>query len=180
MRLAGRAAMASATTAATATANAIVAPARAVPNETPGGICSTLPHGRPQCYGAGRETRMAPVLWLIEDVLANGADVACPAGARMIFVVHGSVTIGGRTLGDGEAWHGEQAAALRAGTAGATLWRWELLPDLPRRASRHAKSWPRAWRRCRWATCCGAATALRSRPAAVPIATATRAPASAA
>jgi hypothetical protein len=74
---------------------------------------------------------MAPLLRLIEDVLTNGADVAWPAGARMIFVVHGSVTIGGRTLGDGEAWHGEQAAALRAGAAGATLWRWELLPDLP-------------------------------------------------
>jgi len=72
---------------------------------------------------------MAPLLRLIEDVLTNGADVAWPAGARMIFVVHGSVTIGGRRLGDGEAWHGEQAAALRAGAAGATLWRWELSPD---------------------------------------------------
>src|SRR5262245_53659424 len=124
MRLAGRAAMASATTAATATANAILAPARAAPNKTPGGIFSTLPHARPQCYRAGRETRMAPLLRLIEDVLGNAADVAWPAGARMIFVVHGSVTIARRTLGDGEAWHGEQEAALRAGAAGATLWRW--------------------------------------------------------
>ena len=72
---------------------------------------------------------MAPVLRLIEDVLCNEADVAWPAGARMIFVVHGGITIAGRTLGDGEAWHGEQAAALRAGAAGATLWRWELSPD---------------------------------------------------
>src|SRR5262247_1480773 len=167
MRLAGRAAMASATTAATPTANTIVAPARAVPNETPGGICPTLPHGRPQCYGAGRETRMAPLLRLIEDVLTNGADVAWPAGARMIFVVHGSVTIGGRRLGDGEAWHGEQAPAPPAQRCGAGSFpRMRRAGRRPGRAWHPAKSWRRAWRRYRWATCCGAATALRSRPAA--------------
>jgi hypothetical protein len=44
----------------------------------------------------------------------------------MIFVVHGSVTIAERTLGDGEAWHGEGAVTLNAGTTGATCWRFDL------------------------------------------------------
>ena len=69
------------------------------------------------------------VLRLTEDILTNAAAVDWPARARMIFVVHGAVTVAGRTLQDGEAWHGEDAAALRAGDAGATLWRWELSPS---------------------------------------------------
>jgi hypothetical protein len=69
---------------------------------------------------------MAPVLRLYEDVFANGSEASLPASPRMIFVVHGSVTIADRTLGDGEAWSGEGAVALRAGREGATLWRWEL------------------------------------------------------
>jgi hypothetical protein len=47
----------------------------------------------------------------------------------MIFVVHGAVTIGGRALGDGEAWHGTGEAALTPAKTGATLWRWELVSD---------------------------------------------------
>src|SRR5215470_15194870 len=50
---------------------------------------------------------MAPVLALYEDVLSNGAALALPAAARMVFLVHGSVTVAGRALHDGEAWHGE-------------------------------------------------------------------------
>jgi hypothetical protein len=69
---------------------------------------------------------MPPVLALYEDVLANGATLALPAAARMIFLVHGGVTIEDRALRDGEAWHGEGAATITAGSAGATCWRYEL------------------------------------------------------
>ncbi len=72
---------------------------------------------------------MQPILRLYEDVVASDArDVALPALARMIFVVHGAATIGGRSLGDGEAWHGEGAVALAPGGDGATCWRFELAP----------------------------------------------------
>jgi hypothetical protein len=69
---------------------------------------------------------MAAVLALYEDVLADGAALALPAAARMIFLVHGGATVAGRALHDGEAWHGEGAAALVAGSTGATCWRFEL------------------------------------------------------
>jgi hypothetical protein len=36
------------------------------------------------------------------------------------------VTVDGKALGDGEAWHGEGAASLAAGKDGVTLWRFEL------------------------------------------------------
>ena len=44
---------------------------------------------------------MAAVLALYEDVLADGAALALPAAARMIFLVHGAATIAGRA-----AWSG--------------------------------------------------------------------------
>src|SRR5262249_37244934 len=69
---------------------------------------------------------MPPVLALYEDVLADGAALALPAAARMIFLVHGGATIAGRALRDGEAWHGEGAATLVAGSAGATCWRFDF------------------------------------------------------
>ena len=69
---------------------------------------------------------MPPVLALYEDILSDDATLALPPSPRMIFVVHGSVTIADRTLGDGEAWHGESAVTLNAGTTGATCWRFEL------------------------------------------------------
>ena len=72
---------------------------------------------------------MHPVLALREDILSNDAVLALPALPRMIFVVHGALTVAGRTLGDGEAWHGEGAATLHAGRDGATCWCWELSPD---------------------------------------------------
>jgi len=74
---------------------------------------------------------MAPTLKLIEDILANDAAVTWPQRARMIFVVYGAVTVAGRTLHDGEAWHSQDEASLRAGHAGATLWRWELSAGPP-------------------------------------------------
>ncbi len=72
---------------------------------------------------------MALVLSLCEDILADGAALALPAAPRMIFLVHGGVSIAERALADGEAWHGEGAVKLAAGTAGATCWRFELAPD---------------------------------------------------
>src|SRR5258708_19580194 len=71
---------------------------------------------------------MTPVLRLCEDILSNDAALALPSAPRLIFVVHGAVTIADRTLGDGETWHGEGAAMIAAGNAGATCWRFELIP----------------------------------------------------
>jgi len=69
---------------------------------------------------------MPPVLALYEDVLSNGAELALPAAARMIFLVHGGARIGEHTLRDGETWHGEAAATIIGGDSGATVWRYEL------------------------------------------------------
>ena len=70
---------------------------------------------------------MNPVLRLCEDVLSNHAAIELPALPRMIFVVHGSIAIADRTLRDDEAFGGEGAIMLKAGSAGATVWRWELI-----------------------------------------------------
>jgi hypothetical protein len=69
---------------------------------------------------------MPPVLALYEDVFSNAATLALPPVPRLIFLVHGGVTVADRALSDGEAWQGEGAATLAAGTAGATCWRFEL------------------------------------------------------
>jgi hypothetical protein len=70
---------------------------------------------------------MPPVLALYEDVLSNGAELALPAAARMIFLVHGGARIGERALADGETWHGEAAVTIIGGDSGATFWRYELM-----------------------------------------------------
>ncbi|MFZ0239857.1 MAG: hypothetical protein WAL37_21250 [Xanthobacteraceae bacterium] len=70
---------------------------------------------------------MNPMLRLCEDVLSNHGAMELPALPRMIFVVHGSVSIGARTLRDEEALGGESAIMLIAGSAGATVWRWEFI-----------------------------------------------------
>jgi hypothetical protein len=76
----------------------------------------------------------APVLSLTEDVMRNGAALALPPAARMVFLVHGSVIIDDRTLHDGQTWHGEAAVTLTAGEGGATAWRWDLAAQaLPQR-----------------------------------------------
>jgi hypothetical protein len=67
-----------------------------------------------------------PVLRLCEDILSNGAELSLAPSPRMIFVVHGALTIAERSLSDGEAWHGEGPLTLHAGKAGASVWRWEL------------------------------------------------------
>jgi hypothetical protein len=74
---------------------------------------------------------MAPTLALYEDVLANGVALALPALPRMIFLVHGGVTVAERALADGEAWQGETSVTITASAAGATCWRFELAATSP-------------------------------------------------
>jgi len=70
---------------------------------------------------------MSLIMRLYEDVLPGDTlRAALPALPRMIFVVHGAATIGGRALSDGEAWHGEDAVTLAPGSGGVTCWRFEL------------------------------------------------------
>jgi hypothetical protein len=69
---------------------------------------------------------MHPILRLYEDSFHGGGTASLRPLPRMIFVVHGAVAIGGKALGDGEAWSGEGACALTAGKDGATIWRFEL------------------------------------------------------
>jgi hypothetical protein len=72
---------------------------------------------------------MQPTLRLYEDVLANGAELPLPAVPRMIFVVHGAVTIAERALQDEATFSGEGAVVLKATSSGATAWRWEFATD---------------------------------------------------
>jgi hypothetical protein len=70
---------------------------------------------------------MDPMLRLYEDVFADTGAMELPALPRMIFVVHGSLMIGARTLRDDEAFGGEGAIMLKAGATGAAVWRFELI-----------------------------------------------------
>ena len=73
---------------------------------------------------------MAPVLRLYEDTLSNTADaVELAPTPRMIFVVHGAATIGGRVVSDGEVWQGEAEVMLAPGVGGVTAWRFELATE---------------------------------------------------
>src|ERR1700756_693049 len=69
---------------------------------------------------------MQPVLRLYEDTLSGGSETRLPALPRLVFVVHGALRVGDRSIDGGEAWHGEDAVILRADKTGATCWRWEL------------------------------------------------------
>jgi hypothetical protein len=71
---------------------------------------------------------MHPVLRLYEDVLSSAENVVFeqPPLPRFIFVVHGAATIGGKVVGAGEAWQGEDAVTIKPGSEGVTCWRWEL------------------------------------------------------
>jgi hypothetical protein len=72
---------------------------------------------------------MPPVMRLYEDVLSsNSGDAWLPPLPRMIFVVHGSVTIAGHVFGADQAWQGDGPVTLAPGREGATCWRWELVP----------------------------------------------------
>jgi hypothetical protein len=56
---------------------------------------------------------MQPLLRLFEDTFGGAvAPVRLKPLPRMIFVVHGAVTISGQTIRDGEAWHGSGEAEL--------------------------------------------------------------------
>jgi hypothetical protein len=70
---------------------------------------------------------MNPMLRLCEDVFADHGAMELPALPRMIFVVHGLIAIGERSLRDEEAFGGEGAIMLKAGGAGAAVWRFELI-----------------------------------------------------
>jgi hypothetical protein len=73
---------------------------------------------------------MVAFLRLYEDILPGDAgERRLPALPRMIFVVHGSATIEGGEVGDGEAWAGEGAATLMPGAQGVTAWRFEAAED---------------------------------------------------
>src|SRR3954447_388128 len=70
---------------------------------------------------------MSPVLRLYEDVLSSDAgDLRLPALPRMLFVVHGAVTVDGRSFANGEAWHNQGEVTLNADKLGATCWRFEF------------------------------------------------------
>ena len=69
---------------------------------------------------------MHPELRLIEDFMTDKGSLALPAQPRMIFVVRGSVTIGRRTIRQGEVLYGEETLTVLADEIGATVWRWEL------------------------------------------------------
>jgi len=69
---------------------------------------------------------MHPELRLIEDFLTDRGSLSLPALPRMLYVVRGSLTIGQRVLGQGEAFFGEDLISAHAEGTGATLWRWEL------------------------------------------------------
>src|SRR6516225_9657833 len=75
-----------------------------------------------------------PILRLWEDILSNGAALALPPLPRMIFVVHGGITVDAHELSDDGAWHGEGLLALQAATSGACVWRWELSSETAGRA----------------------------------------------
>ena len=66
-------------------------------------------------------------LTLYEDVLSGGATALLPSAARMIFVVHGAVSIGEQRLGNGDSWHGEAEVVLKGGEkSGAMVWRFDF------------------------------------------------------
>jgi hypothetical protein len=69
---------------------------------------------------------MQPVLRLYEDTLSNGSEARLPPLPRVVFVVHGALTLGDRGIGSEETWHGDGGVILHAGQSGATCWRWEL------------------------------------------------------
>jgi len=71
---------------------------------------------------------MHPVLRLYEDVLssAQNVDFQLAALPRFIFVVHGSATIDGNDLNEGDGWQGSGATTVKPGPEGVTCWRWEL------------------------------------------------------
>lgn len=71
---------------------------------------------------------MHPVLRLYEDVLSSGENVEfrLPPLPRFVFIAHGTATIEGKALNEGDAWQSEGAIVITPGAEGVTCWRWEL------------------------------------------------------
>ena len=73
------------------------------------------------------------LLQLHTDQLSPKGEMRLPAGVRVVYVRDGDVVArsGGQVAGlaANSAWHGSGEARITAGTAGATLWRWDLGPD---------------------------------------------------
>lgn len=69
-------------------------------------------------------------LRLTQSNVAPGGVLALDAAGinHAVYVVHGSVNVGGKDYGDDTAWHGRDVARLTAGAAGAVLWLWDLAP----------------------------------------------------
>ena len=71
-------------------------------------------------------------LRLCEDTLPADGRSALPPTARVIYARRGGVVVAsaGRDarVAEGQAWHGVGACEATAESAGATLWRWELIP----------------------------------------------------
>jgi hypothetical protein len=71
---------------------------------------------------------MHPVLRLYEDVLSSAENVVftLPPLPRFILIVHGSATIDGKMVSEGEGWQGEGTVTVKPSPQGVTCWRWEL------------------------------------------------------
>src|SRR3974390_2942178 len=71
---------------------------------------------------------MHPVLRLYEDVLSSAENVEFRLVPlpRFVFVAHGTATIDGKTLHEGDTWQGETGPVVKPGSSGVTCWRWEL------------------------------------------------------
>jgi hypothetical protein len=71
---------------------------------------------------------MQPVLRLYEDVLSSAENVEFRLAPlpRFIFVTHGTATIDGKTLNEGDAWQGDTGTVVKPGPGGVTCWRWEF------------------------------------------------------
>ena len=69
-------------------------------------------------------------LRLFEDILPAASCLTFTQDGinRVLYVVHGGVSIAGTTFADDEACHTRGRATVEAGSSGATLWRYELAP----------------------------------------------------
>lgn len=69
-------------------------------------------------------------LRLVEDVLSNGCVLEFPDDDinRAVYVVHGAIEADGKALAADHGMHARGKARLAAGSTGAALWRWELVP----------------------------------------------------
>lgn len=69
---------------------------------------------------------MNPILRLVEDVFSDGAAMTLGPEPRMIFVLHGALSVSGTSVIDGETWHGDGTVNIVAGPGGAMCWRYEM------------------------------------------------------